>query len=116
MNVTSELQIISFHLFTCYILQVSYSVNADGGYVAEVSYEGTAVFPEVINFKWKNFEIYILLFGEHWCHSSRIDRLNIWNLKICKTRSMLWRNPNYFCFVSVDILPPQVKPYVPVQA
>ena len=27
--------------------QVTYSVNADGGYVAEVSYEGTAVFPEV---------------------------------------------------------------------
>ena len=26
---------------------MTYSVNADGGYVAEVSYEGTAVFPEV---------------------------------------------------------------------
>merc|ERR1711862_943886 len=25
----------------------SYYVNADGGYIAEVSYEGTAVFPEV---------------------------------------------------------------------
>jgi len=29
------------------VQKVSYSVNADGGYVAEVSYEGTAVFPEV---------------------------------------------------------------------
>ena len=26
---------------------MTYSINADGGYVAEVSYEGTAVFPEV---------------------------------------------------------------------
>ena len=51
MNVASELETISFHLLTCYILQVSYSVNADGGYVAEVSYEGTAVFPEVTNLK-----------------------------------------------------------------
>merc|ERR1711936_1437451 len=27
------------------VQKVTYSVNADGGYVAEVSYEGTAVFP-----------------------------------------------------------------------
>merc|ERR1712066_452752 len=29
------------------VQKVTYSVNADGGYIAEVSYEGTAVFPEV---------------------------------------------------------------------
>merc|ERR1719264_2261781 len=29
------------------VQKVTYSINADGGYVAEVSYEGTAVFPEV---------------------------------------------------------------------
>merc|ERR1712133_68589 len=29
------------------IQRVAYSVNADGGYIAEVSYEGEAVFPEV---------------------------------------------------------------------
>merc|ERR1712007_55595 len=29
------------------VASVTYYVNADGGYIAEVSYEGTAVFPEV---------------------------------------------------------------------
>ena len=43
---------MSFHAKTeseydSFYHQVTYSVNADGGYVAEVSYEGTAVFPEV---------------------------------------------------------------------
>ena len=32
-----------------WILKVTYTVNGDGGYVADVTYEGEAQYPEVNN-------------------------------------------------------------------
>ena len=109
--------------------QVTYSVNADGGYIAEVSYEGTAVFPEVTQLFhtfWLNFRRDFVL---KWCFVVCVQNIltsiyseQILNFPLHQLQLKIFQNiqKNKIFKILKSFLTPtahdQVKPYVPPAA